>query len=110
MCSPECCVRSWHPNVVLYHDSLMYNYRTSLNIFTVFLSTSSNLGVFIPHRSHYASERVRNAPEDPLHAPVVELPWDVWRGPNNEPISREGELRLEDVCTASFMVRFGRPL
>ncbi|TCD66424.1 hypothetical protein EIP91_001360 [Steccherinum ochraceum] len=94
------------------YDSLCaaLNAITTLDIFTVFLSTSSNLGVFIPQRGHYTSERVRNARKGPLHAPVVELPWDIWRGPNNEPISTEGTLTLKDVCKASFMVRFGRPL
>ncbi|TCD63019.1 hypothetical protein EIP91_006082 [Steccherinum ochraceum] len=94
------------------YDSLCaaLNAITTLDIFTVFLSTSSNLGVFIPQRSHYTSERVRNANKDPLHAPVVELPWDIWRGPKDEPISQEGTLILDDVCKASFMVRFGRPL
>lgn len=45
-----------------------------------------------------------------LAPPIVELPFDIWRGPNGETIVREHNLSIQDACTPEIMVRFGRPL
>lgn len=76
-------------------------------LFTVFLSTSSNLSSFSPSQRLWYSARGRNAQTDNVQPPFVELPFDTWK---ETIIIREDQKTLADVCETEFMARFGRPL
>lgn len=77
------------------------------DLFTVFLSTSSNLSSFSPSQRLWWSARARKAPVDGVQSPFVELPFDTWK---EAIIVREGTETLTEVCETGFMARFGRPL
>jgi hypothetical protein len=77
-----------------------------LNIFTIFLSTNSNLSRYAPSSRVHPSLRVREKNLVGIQAPFTELPFDLYKGP----IVVEDKSTLEDVCTPAFMARFGRPL
>lgn len=82
------------------------NSLVSLNIFTIFLSTNSNLSRYAPSARIHPSLRVREETFDGIQAPYTELPFDLYKGPI---VVEEGST-LAEVCTPEFMARFGRPL
>ena len=73
-------------------------------IFTVFLSTNSNLPKFAPPGYLHPSDRVniRDSPQ----APITELPFDCF--PDEKPFKTN--MTLSDVSEIEYMVKFGRPL
>lgn len=78
-----------------------------LNIFSLFLSTTSNLAHFPPNQEAFKSSRSRNDKWD-LQAPLNELPFDLCEP--GEFLFEEGIHTLTEVCTVAFMSKFGRPL
>ena len=83
------------------------NYFRRLSLCCIYLSTNSSLSKFSPSKRYWWSARTRQGKDDPVQAPFVELPFDVW---NNNILAKEGTHTLEEVCETKFMVRFGRPL
>ena len=80
-----------------------------LPFFTIFLSTNSWLGSFAPSASKHPS--LRDWDNFILHAPFTELPFDTFADNSFGILSEEkGAVRLEDVCTLAYIVKFGRPL
>ena len=80
----------------------------SLPFFTVFLSTNSWLGLFAPSPSKHPS--LRDWDNVVLHAPFTELPFDTFAVNSFGVLSGNTEVRLPDVCTVAYIVKFGRPL
>ncbi|KAH8096910.1 hypothetical protein BXZ70DRAFT_945159, partial [Cristinia sonorae] len=80
------------------------------DVLTLFLSTSSELSTLSPSQGEHPSMRVRTIGLACLNPPIVELPFDAWRGPNGESIVRENQFKLTDACTLEVMSRFGRVL
>lgn len=77
-------------------------------VFTLFLSTYSQLSKFSPSARYFWSQRL----DDPsiqvsLHAPFVELGFDIWK---STPLATENDHTVDEVCSLEFMSRFGRPL
>jgi hypothetical protein len=80
-----------------------------LPFFTVFLSTNSWLGSFAPSASKHPS--LRDWDNVILHAPFTELPFDTFAKDSFDTLLEEkGVVRLQDVCTLDYIVKFGRPL
>jgi hypothetical protein len=73
-------------------------------MFSIFLSTNSNLGAFAPSQDCFPLERATNA--DDVQPPYTELPFDCHP---DFPIQPE-QLSLEDTSKLAFLCRFGRPL
>lgn len=71
------------------------------------LSTTSSLQELSPAQRIHWSARTRAAGIFAVQAPIVEMPFDVWR---EESMIHENERCLDDTITLEFMVRFGRPL
>jgi len=81
----------------------------SLPFFTVFLSTNSWLGSFAPSTSKHPS--LRDWGNVVLHAPFTELPFDTFAVNSFGVLSeKKVGVRLPDVCTVAYIVKFGRPL
>jgi len=78
-----------------------------LNIFSLFLSTTSSLARFAPPKQNFMSDRSRLLDID-LQPPFTELPFDIHD--KTTPLATEGEDTLNQICTTSYMARFGRPL
>jgi hypothetical protein len=78
--------------------------------FGVFLSTNSWLGAFAPRASDHPSTRDWEKTE--LHAPFTELPFDVFAENSYMKLTEEYPegVMLPEVCTLSYIVKFGRPL
>lgn len=74
-------------------------------LFTIFLSTNSNLSQLARAGRLASSARASQNP-GVLQAPITETAFDC--SPNL--LVRSGELTLEDVCSIEFMAQFGRPL
>ena len=84
-------------------------WMNSLPFFTVFLSTNSWLGSFAPSASKHPS--LRDWGNVVLHAPFTGLPFDTFAVNSFGVLSKEkGGVRLPDVCTVAYIVKFGRPL
>jgi hypothetical protein len=81
----------------------------TLPFFTVFLSTNSWLGSFAPSASKHPS--LRDWGNVVLHAPFTELPFDTFAVNSFGVLSeKKVGVRLPDVCTVAYIVKFGRPL
>ncbi|KAB5592223.1 hypothetical protein CTheo_4320 [Ceratobasidium theobromae] len=78
-----------------------------LDLFTMFLSTSSKLRSFSPPQEQWWSARGHRAKTDGVQVPFNELPFDQWE---QQYLLEENKHTLKDVCSPGFMVRFGRPL
>jgi len=78
-----------------------------LGIFTIFMSTSSNLAQFAPQKGHWLSSRSTDRKWD-LNDPFTELPFDVFA--KDESLITENTSTLEEICQIRFMLRYGRPL
>jgi hypothetical protein len=78
-----------------------------LNIFSLFLSTSSSLADFAPPRKGFGSARSSGQNWD-LQPPFTELPFDLCD--KGTTLVVEGEHTLQDICQIKFMAKFGRPL
>lgn len=78
-------------------------------LYSIFLSTNSNVAQLAPARQVHPSSRVLNHPDEVmLVPPFVELPFDVYK--DGGPIIKEEDMTLDEVCETPFLVRFGRPL
>ena len=78
-------------------------------VFSVFLSTNSNLRPLAPpthlHPSaREASESMR------LHPPITELPFDVFAKNLHDNLCSTGESTLSAMCSVDIMVHFGRTM
>ena len=84
-------------------------YMILLPCFTVFLSTNSWLGSFAPSPSKHPS--LRDWENCILFPPYTELPFDTFAENSFGVLTRDkGVVKLPDVCTLSYVVKFGRPL
>ncbi|KAM6494880.1 hypothetical protein JOM56_009503 [Amanita muscaria] len=83
------------------------NQLLRLDVFFVFLSTSSTLSDYSPSTRVFWSQRGQNLNITHVQTPYTELPFDVWKEPH---LVSEGQHMMDDVCSVGFMVRFGRPL
>jgi hypothetical protein len=79
----------------------------TLNIFSLFLSTSSSLSKFAPTKKQFQSSRSSEKDHD-LQPPITELPFDLCS--ESAPLATENKHTLDEICTTRFMARFGRPL
>ncbi|KAG6915651.1 hypothetical protein DXG01_010615 [Tephrocybe rancida] len=85
-----------------------FTYLSDAPTFALFLSTYSRLSEFAPSARNFWSYRGdKRGSEDNLHAPFIELPFDIWNGSS---LVTEGEHSLAEISSLSFMSRFGRPL
>lgn len=76
-------------------------------IFTVFMSTNSNLAVYSPQAQGHWSARTSHDTIGKLQTPIVEMPFDIT---DDAHLAVEGAHLASDVCQDEFMVRFGRML
>jgi hypothetical protein len=84
-------------------------YMATLPFFTVFLSTNSWLGSFAPSASKHPS--LRDWDNVILHPPFTELPYDIFADDSfGVLLKQKVVVKLEDVCTLSYIVKFGRPV
>jgi hypothetical protein len=74
-----------------------------LNIFFLFLSTTSKLSNPAPAKQVFQSLRSSSEPFD-LQAPFTEMPFDLYAK------VKENKHSLNEICTVYFMSQFGRPL
>jgi hypothetical protein len=80
-----------------------------LPFFTVFLSTNSWLGSFAPSVAKHPS--LRDFDNVILHAPFTELSFDAFALDSFGILLQQKQVvRLRDVCTLDYIVKFGRPL
>lgn len=84
------------------------NGLSEIDLFGLFLSTSSALSRFAPPMSDFWSARGMDKTHD-LQTPFVELPFDVQYGDTNM-IFNEGSCVLQEVCTIEKMAHLSRPL
>lgn len=81
------------------------NYFFEFDIFTVHMSTNSNLAVYSPRAQGHWSARTTSTRIGKLQTPIVEMPFDMS---SDEHLAIEGKHTAADVCQDEFMVRFGR--
>jgi hypothetical protein len=77
------------------------------NIFSLFLSTVSNVSFFAPTKELFRSARSSNIKFD-LLPPITELPFDLCEAGNS--LATENEHVLNEISTTKFLSQFGRPL
>ncbi|XP_006462441.1 hypothetical protein AGABI2DRAFT_179180 [Agaricus bisporus var. bisporus H97] len=86
-------------------------YMLRAPVFGLFISTFSRLSQFSPRPRNFWSSRLLKASDegsdDDMHAPFVELPFDLWKQAS---IVVEGAHTDDEICSLPFMARFGRPL
>ncbi|KAG6824758.1 hypothetical protein H0H87_011168, partial [Tephrocybe sp. NHM501043] len=93
-------------------------YFTATPVFGLFLSTFSRLSEFAPSSRNFWSFRGSQNGGDNMHAPFVELPFDLpivkasksTTAPESQRLVVEGKHSLKDMQSLKFMARFGRPL
>lgn len=78
------------------------------NIFSVFLSTNSDLIHFAPSRVYWPSLRIHEM--DAFQTPFTELPFDCHPSISGGNAIRSGTVTLAEVSTIGFMCMFGRAL
>ena len=83
------------------------NYFLHLSLFYINISATFSLSRYSPTKTYGSSARIMKGKDDPVQAPFVELPFDMW---SDDILAREDTHTLEEVCKPKFMVRFGRPL
>ena len=83
---------------------LTLNELSALDVFFVFLSTSSKLLDHTRLSSWYENANSRGAYVRTL---FNELPFNIWKELH---LVSEGVHTIDDVCLVDFMVRFSRPL
>jgi hypothetical protein len=77
--------------------------------FGIFLSTQSQLSHYVRPETVHPSDREADREYPERLAPYVELPFDQWKG-GHAKIFDEGQTTLQEVCSAEYVSRFGRPL
>ncbi|KAG6824607.1 hypothetical protein H0H92_006364, partial [Tricholoma furcatifolium] len=87
------------------------SYFRGAQVFALFLSTYSRLSEFSPsNRNFWSSRPTRQAGEEVLHPPFVELPFDIGPKALKGILVQENAHAISEICTVAFMTRFGRPL
>ena len=80
-------------------------------VFSVFLSTDSNLRSLAPPVQLHPSLRGLPEPEQPhLCPPITELPFDVFAKDLHDNLSTTGKFTLSAMCSLDVMVNFGRAM
>ena len=79
-------------------------------VFTVFLSTNSNIRMPAPPSPTSLHPSLRQVPDAPEHPPLTELPFDVFAKDLNDELSENGRFTLSAVSSLDVMVRFGRSM
>jgi hypothetical protein len=76
-----------------------------LPFFNVFLSTKALLGAVAPSGSSSSHPPI-------FHAPFTELPFDTFAAESFTTLlkTKPYGVKLQDVCTLEYVVKFGRPL
>ena len=81
------------------------------NIFSVFLSTNTNVwSLAPPGRLHPSLREVPESKQLYLHPPITELPFDVFARHLNDNLARRGKSTLSAMCSLDVMVTFGRTM
>ena len=81
------------------------------NVFSVFLSTNSNLRSLAPPVRLHPSLRGLPEPEQSrLYPPITELPFDVFAKDLHDTLSTAGKSTLSAMCSLDVMVNFGRTM
>lgn len=78
-------------------------------VFTIFLSTNSNIRALAPPPHLHPSVRVATQ-EQQLLPPSTELPFDVFAWDLNDELIGSTGSTLSAVCSLNIMVRFGRTM
>ena len=77
-------------------------------VFTVFLSTNSNIRKLAP--PSYLHPSLRQVPDRELSPPLTELPFDVFAKDLNNELCENGRSTLREVSSLDVMVHFGRTM
>ncbi|KDQ17872.1 hypothetical protein BOTBODRAFT_185297 [Botryobasidium botryosum FD-172 SS1] len=83
------------------------NALKGLDIFFVFMSTTSSLSHYAPAKRVFWSARGQDVKRSLAQTPYTELPFDDW---GDRPLVEEGRHKMADIAETAFFVRFGRPL
>lgn len=84
------------------------NKFNSFPIFSVFLSTNSNMSILSPPQRQHPSIRVSTNSNDSLQTPYTELPFDC--SPDIKLAFKRGTMKIDEVNKFDWMCRFGRAL